>query len=359
MTRRLSVADTITTGPPPAPPLPSERAGRPRSHRPPLDTMAMWPATAALPEQLDDVAGARSRHRSTRRVPERLGRRFGRARVGRRRGVRRRDAVPLVAHDAGPLPGWVGSGTAVVLLDDARSDEAAGWVAQALEVGARPVVLGAPVADVGADVLSLPEVPAPRVAFGSAVLLSWRLLHRLGALEPFFGDLAQQVEQLAARREQLVGTAAHRGSSPATRSHLSRRPGRTPSRRAGGPAVAPASVNQNAKAPAFAVAEPAACHAEAAGFGQAGDVTRQLLTMVTLWTGHESATSTQRLEAMSRVLDEVMADVLAVRASTAGPVAPFFELVLFADLVSLHLAAQVGLDPGPVPVLDDLARPGG
>ena len=33
-----------------------------------------------------------------------------------------------------------------------------------------------------------------------------------------------------------------------------------------------------------------------------------------------------------------------------------FDLVLFGDMVSLELAGQEGLDPGPVPVIDELAR---
>ena len=31
-----------------------------------------------------------------------------------------------------------------------------------------------------------------------------------------------------------------------------------------------------------------------------------------------------------------------------------FDLVLFGDFTSLHLAAQEGIDPGPVPILDDI-----
>ena len=32
------------------------------------------------------------------------------------------------------------------------------------------------------------------------------------------------------------------------------------------------------------------------------------------------------------------------------------DLVLVGDFVSLHLAAREGIDPGPVPVLDELKR---
>ena len=45
-----------------------------------------------------------------------------------------------------------------------------------------------------------------------------------------------------------------------------------------------------------------------------------------------------------------------MRAEGEGALAQLFDLVLFGDFVSLHLAAQAGIDPGPVPVLDDLKR---
>ncbi len=41
-----------------------------------------------------------------------------------------------------------------------------------------------------------------------------------------------------------------------------------------------------------------------------------------------------------------------------APLAQLLDLVLFGDFVTLHRAAQEGIDPGPVPVLDELkARP--
>ena len=43
-----------------------------------------------------------------------------------------------------------------------------------------------------------------------------------------------------------------------------------------------------------------------------------------------------------------------VQAEGDGPLAQLLDLVLFGDFVTLHLAQDEGLDPGPVPVLDDL-----
>jgi len=43
-----------------------------------------------------------------------------------------------------------------------------------------------------------------------------------------------------------------------------------------------------------------------------------------------------------------------VRAGGDGPLAQLFDLVLQGDVVSLHLAAELGVDPGPIPALDAL-----
>jgi glucose/mannose-6-phosphate isomerase len=53
---------------------------------------------------------------------------------------------------------------------------------------------------------------------------------------------------------------------------------------------------------------------------------------------------------------EVVHDVVEVRAVGEGPLAQLFDLTLIGDHVSLHMAAQAGIDPGPIPVLDDLKR---
>jgi len=52
----------------------------------------------------------------------------------------------------------------------------------------------------------------------------------------------------------------------------------------------------------------------------------------------------------------VMAGVIEVRASGEGDLAQLFDLALIGDVVSLHLAGAEGVDPGPIPVLDEVKR---
>jgi len=56
------------------------------------------------------------------------------------------------------------------------------------------------------------------------------------------------------------------------------------------------------------------------------------------------------------IMAEVVHDVVELRAVGEGPLAQLFDLTLVGDFVSLHMAAQEGIDPGPVPVLDDMKR---
>ena len=46
-----------------------------------------------------------------------------------------------------------------------------------------------------------------------------------------------------------------------------------------------------------------------------------------------------------------MADIHEVQAEGDGDLAQLLDLVLIGDFVSLELAAQEGIDPGPVPTL--------
>ena len=46
--------------------------------------------------------------------------------------------------------------------------------------------------------------------------------------------------------------------------------------------------------------------------------------------------------------------IVDVEAEGEGALAQLFDLIIQGDFVSLHLAAEAGVDPGPIPVLTDL-----
>ena len=109
--------------------------------------------------------------------------------------------------------------------------------------------------------------------------------------------------------------------------------------------------------PAFWNVHPELCHNEVAGWGQNGDATRQLITLVNLRHDAEHPQVSRRFDLVTEALREVMADVVEVRAAGEGDLAQLLDLALVGDVVSLLLAGHEGIDPGPVPVVDDIKLP--
>jgi glucose/mannose-6-phosphate isomerase len=199
-------------------------------------------------------------------------------------------------------------------------------------------------------------LPQPRAAFGAMAIPPLIVLEEIG-LFPGAAEWARMaVLQLQLRRDQLVlpGSYAEK---------LAERIGRTIPLFHGAQALGGAAalrwktqVNENAKTPAFMAVYPELCHNEVAGWGQNGDVTRQLITLVNLRHDAEHPQVVRRFEFVRELLLEVVADIIDVHAHGEGDLAQLLDLVLVGDFVSLHLATQEGVDPGPVPVLADLKR---
>ncbi len=166
--------------------------------------------------------------------------------------------------------------------------------------------------------------------------------------------VALAVDQLARRRDQLVQPGSIAES-------LARRIGRTIPMIHGAQSLGAAAalrwktqVNENAKTPAFSAVYPELCHNEIVGWGLDGDVTRQILTLVNLRHDGEHPQVQRRFAFVTELLREVVADVIELRAEGEGDLAQLLDLMLVGDFVSLHMAAQQGVDPGPVPVLVEL-----
>jgi glucose/mannose-6-phosphate isomerase len=212
-----------------------------------------------------------------------------------------------------------------------------------------------------APILRIPEgIPMPRAGIGALAVPPLIALERIGLFPGATAWVDLAVRQLSRRRDQLTVD-----DNPAER--LARAIGRTlpiiyGGNELGGVAAMrwKAQCNENAKIPAFANVVPELCHNEICGFGQHGDLTRQVFSLVLLRHDHEHPQVSRRFDLLEPLLDEVVAERYVVAAEGEGTLAQLLDLVLFGDFVSLHLAAQEGLDPGPVPALEqmkaDLAR---
>ena len=268
--------------------------------------------------------------------------------------------VPVTVVKGYEAPSFVSEGTLCFAVSFSGNTEETVEAAQAAAAaGARMVVLssGGVLADLAATWdaphIQLPDIPMPRAGIGAVGIPPLLVLERVGLFPGAAQYVADAVDQLERRRDQLIvdGSSAHR---------LAEQIGRTIPIAYGADIGQVAAyrfkcqVNENAKSPAFAGALPEMCHNEICGWGQHGDVTRQVMTVVRFRHDFEHPQVARRFDLTFDVLDEVVHAVIDVRAEGEGPLAQLFDLVLQGDFVSLHLAALAGVDPGPIPVLEDL-----
>jgi glucose/mannose-6-phosphate isomerase len=333
-----------------------------------LDTQGIWPATMGLPEQVERAVEEAA---SVEGLPDRdeienvvvLG--MGGSGIAGDILLATAGpfmAVPVVVVKSYTLPAFVGEGSLVFAIsfsgDTEETVEAAG---EAAVQGARVVAVtsggqleklatswGSPVVNVPAD------LPQPRTAIGAMAIPPLAVLEQVGLFPGAVQWIDLAVEQLKRRRDQLVA-----GDGPAA--ELARRIGRTiPLVHSSGAMGSAAGqrwktqINEIAKAPAFWAVYPELCHNELQGWGQHGDVTRQLVTIVNLRHDSEHPQVSRRFDLVGDLVREAVAGIEEVRAEGDGDLAQLLDLVLVGDFVALHMAANEGIDPGPVPIIDEL-----
>jgi glucose/mannose-6-phosphate isomerase len=272
--------------------------------------------------------------------------------------------VPVTVVKGYEPPDFVGTGSLVFAMSfSGNTEETLEAAAGAYEAGASLVVVsgGGTLVDLAGEwdvpVVPVPsDIPQPRAALGAMAIPPLVLLEEIGLFPGATQWVDQAVQQLRIRRDELV--------RPRSRAEeLARRIGRTiPLIHSSGDLGSAAAlrwkaqVNENAKCPAFFNVYPELCHNEVAGWGQHGDATRQLITLVNLRHDAEHPQVSRRFDLVEEVLREVVADVIEVRASGEGDLAQLLDLALIGDFVSLHLAGNEGIDPGPIPVLDEMKQ---
>ena len=342
-----------------------------------LDTQGMFEATAGLPEQVaaaclagggvvDPAGGSRVRNVVT----------LGMGGSGIAGDILAAVAgpvlpVPVTVVKSYECPPFVGEGTLVFAISaSGDTEETLQAATDAALQGARVVAVtgGGELARLasgwGAPVIPVPALPQPRTAVGAMSVPPLVVLEDLGLFRGARGWISLAVDQLKRRRDELAGDGPEGvGPSRSGAAEIARLIGRTWPLIHGGGALGAAAalrwktqVNENAKVPAFCNTQPELCHNEVCGFGQHGDVTRQVLTLVTLRHGGEHPQVSRRFGLVADLVRETVASIIEVRAEGEGELAQLMDLILVGDFVSLWLAAQEGVDPGPVPALVELKQ---
>jgi glucose/mannose-6-phosphate isomerase len=268
--------------------------------------------------------------------------------------------VPVVVSKGYELPAFVGEGSLVFAVSFSGNTEETVEAASAAAVEGASVVavtqggeLGRLARSWGSPVVGVPDtIPQPRAGLGALAIPPLVVLEEIGLFPGAQQWIDLAIEQLQQRRDELTtdGNMAEQ---------LAKRIGRTlPIMFGGGATGAVAAsrwknqINENAKVPAFWNAHPELCHNEVAGWGQHGDLTRQVFTLVNLRHEYEHPQVARRFEVVDGLLAEVVSSIQTVHAEGEGQLAQLLDLVMIGDFTSLHLAANEGLDPGPIPALD-------
>ncbi len=275
--------------------------------------------------------------------------------------------VPVVALQGGALPAWVDERVLVLAVCGGDDDpepgpppaaaHAAALGASVVEVGHRTVADAAHGPGASSPVrLELPwKITRARAHLGAHLGPLLVLAEAGGVLPPASGEIERAVAHLSVRCSTLYSDER----SPAAA--LARRLARTVPLVVGAPRLAAlaaerwkAAINANAKSPAFSSGSRFDVE-DACGFGQLGDVTRQLVSLVVLRASGDEPPAWDPSN-IEDLLGEVMAFVQFIDAEGDGRLAQVLDLVALGDAVSLSLAGLEGIDAAPVPATEDLRR---
>lgn len=270
--------------------------------------------------------------------------------------------VPVVVLKQYRTPAFVGPRTlAFAVSYSGDTEETVAMATGAREAGAKLVTVsaGGALTELGDVHFACdPTLPVPRASLGATVAPLFVTLFRVGLLPDAHEWLVQAQTQLAVRRDKChPGVAA-----PANQAReVARRIGTTIPLFYGGGALGRVAamrwkfdVNENAKAPAFWADYPDLDHHEICVWGQHGDVTRQVFTLVELRHGFEHERLERRFALTRELIEETLVQVLEVRAEGDGRLAQLLDLMYVGDWASCYLALDHDVDPGPIDAIVQL-----
>jgi len=267
--------------------------------------------------------------------------------------------VPISVLKQIRTPAYVGPNTlAFAVSYSGDTEETISMARSAVERGAQLVAvscggeLETVARDAGALHVPCPPGFLPRAAVGALVAPLCTVLYRLGLAPGANALMLRAQQQLAARRDACQPGID--GQANVAR-ELARRIGRTIPLIYGGGAIGAVAayrwkcdINENAKAPAFWHTYPELDHNEICAWGQHGDVTRQLMTLVELRHGSEHPRLRLRFDATREIIEECVHQVLSVEAEGEGRLAQLLDLMYVGDWTSCYLALENDVDPGPI-----------
>ncbi|MCU1345355.1 MAG: bifunctional phosphoglucose/phosphomannose isomerase [Acidimicrobiia bacterium] len=267
--------------------------------------------------------------------------------------------VPIVVHEHRELPGFVNRRTLVLAVGTTDTDDVLlDAMGEAEHAGAHMVVI----APDGSLAEMADHWHAPRCRLGGAATADASAFEALAAMvavtaqaQLFSSGVADLDDAIAQLRLRLAKLEADATAVELLARHIGRS---FPLIQGGGELGAAAarwwkrSVNVMAKAPSWSSTIPSACYDEVAGWGQHGDVTRQVFQLVVLRHLLEHPQLTVSYPVLDGWQLEVVGGMHDVWAEGGSALAQGADLMMQGSRLAWQLAADAGVDPGPTPAVD-------
>jgi glucose/mannose-6-phosphate isomerase len=268
---------------------------------------------------------------------------------------------PIVLAQAYGLPAWTTPDTMVLCSSySGNTEETLAAYEAAGAVGAHRIVattggkLAAAARREGVPVIPLAGGFQPRAAVAYALVVALEVAALCGAGE----SLRSEIDVAAAHTEELIALWRLGGEQEDFPKDLAcGLHGTVPQVAGSGLTSAIAyrwktQFNENAKIPAFSAELPELDHNEIVGWETAGDLGR--FSAVFLDDADLHPRVRQRIELTRGLIAATGAPTFRVETLGSTPTERLLSLVVLGDLVSVYVAVLRGVDPTPVPVLDQL-----
>jgi glucose/mannose-6-phosphate isomerase len=287
--------------------------------------------------------------------------------------------IPIEIWRGYGLPAWAGKETLLVAVSFSGNTEEtlSAWrLAEKRGMTRVAVTSGGKLAELAREekcpLLHVdPSIPQPRAALGAMTAPILGVLAMTGAIENTHRVLEQDLEEAVAvmqgRRQEIyvksndVWMLSPNAENIAYKAAQALQGALALAYGAEGPGAAAAhrfktQVNENAKSPAWWSALPELCHNELAGWECLGEVTSQWMSLLCFREAqaHERKEISRRFEWVMKSLQGTVREIVELRGKGTSPLARLFDLIFQADAISLYLALERGLDPGPIPALSAL-----
>lgn len=271
-------------------------------------------------------------------------------------------AIPVIVCKNYELPAFVNETTLVIAPSySGTTEETLTAVKEARIRGSQLIAVcsGGELAKIAADWpmnvvrYSAPDGLQPRAGMGALCGPLFVALDKLGLLEDGIKQIESAYTQILKRRDECVDPAGDHIASRLVSTISTTIPVIYGAGALGAVAANrfKSDVNENAKAPAYSHYYPELCHNEIVGYGQNGDVTRQILTLVELRHSFEHPQNQRRFDITRELIRETVHDIIEVRAQGETRLAQLFDLTYIGSLASVYMALASDVDPGPVDVI--------